>query len=235
MTSGATLGSAYNNLGIVLDNLDRDDEALAALQRGLELRTEALGASHPEVAASHYGIATLHIDAGAIDLAKASLSAAEAIYDRQEESSLPAMELLNVRGILAAESGDLDEALVRFEAALAAGERAVGTESSLLSPVLNGLGRVLGMLGRHEDAVRHIERSIRIVAAEHGPDYAPLAYDHLALGTVLSRIGQLDAARKHYQRALDLNASPGLNADAKRSLESVAARIQGDPPLPSGE
>jgi len=77
----------------------------------------------------------------------------------------------------------------------------------------NNLGNVLDLSGRHEDAKRHYEATLRI-----RPDFAGTHYN---LANVLTREGDFDAALQHYRAALALQPN---YADAHHNLGVLLAR-----------
>jgi len=91
-----------------------------------------------------------------------------------------------VLGTLAAESGDTATALAHFDRALARTPSYVAAAAEA--------GRVLGGLGRYDEAVDRLRLAIR-----HGPTHAEA---HLHLGLALERLGRLDEAERSLRRAV---------------------------------
>ena len=124
------------------------------------------------------------------------------------------------RARLLAETGWVLVRMRRFDEALSALDQAVPilvpTSLQLAVRVLDQYGTLLRMLGRLEESVARLERSLAI-ALELGDSRAEL-YARIHLTTTLTRAGMAGRAAPHAERALELARMTG-----DRYLESVAA------------
>ena len=82
-------------------------------------------------------------------------------------------------------------------------------------PALN-IGEVLGLMGRHDEAVRELE-SARALFFHSGDEYLA-ASAHAALGEVYLRAGDTDAAEAATKQAVDIRESIGYQAGTATAL-----------------
>ena len=80
-----TVGTVKNNLANLLDDLDREDEAIPLFEEAISTWRGSLGAEHPRVASGLYGLAEARWDHGDLEGAERDLRASLAI----DEASLP--------------------------------------------------------------------------------------------------------------------------------------------------
>ena len=231
---------AHNQLGTVLQQLGRLDEACAAFA--------AAATANPTVAVFHSNLGAvlglLNRDTDAMRAFERAVALDPTLADAHDNL-----------GILMRRYGRLDTALACFERALAAQPNHVTAH--------NNLGMVLQSLTRHDEAIAQIRQALAL-----RPDYAEahnnlgnslmaigrheaaiasyetalrlrpnLAQAHYNLGNALVASGQPDAAVGRYQRALALQpayaeahnnlgnvlVSLGREADAAASYERAVA------------
>jgi adenylate cyclase len=111
-------------------------------------------------------IGALHWDAGERDRGLATFQEGLALLGAEGEP-IERAQLYQEMGRLAFRSGDNAGAITWAERALVEAERAGPDAAGAMAQTLNTLGAALARLGREEDAVGHIERSVGI-ALERG-------------------------------------------------------------------
>ena len=74
------MARSYGNIGNVLDDMGKPEEALVHLQKGLEIYLKVLGSDHPDVAMSKYNIASLKKTQGDLEGARRLFLECEQIY-----------------------------------------------------------------------------------------------------------------------------------------------------------
>ncbi|MGA2506188.1 MAG: tetratricopeptide repeat protein [Chitinispirillaceae bacterium] len=199
---------AHNNLGLLLADKGRTDEAMAHYQKALEI--------NPNHANAHNNLGTLLAKMGRTDEATAHfLKALEinpdygdahfnfghllASMGRTDEAMVQYMKALEINpddggahsslGLLFAKTGRTDEAFVHLRKALE------------LNPdnaeAHNNLGILLAKMGQTDEAFAHFR-----MALELNPNYGNAHYN---LGILFAKMGQTDEANAHYQKALELN------------------------------
>ena len=151
---------AQNNLGIVLVDLGRLDDAMASYRRALALK--------PDYAEAHYNLGIVLADLGRLDGALASYRQALALKpdDAQAHSNL----------------GNVLKDLGRFDDALASCRQALALKPDD-AQVHNNLGIVLKDLGRFDDAMASYRRALALKT-----DYAEAHYNLGIVLTDLGRL-----------------------------------------------
>ena len=164
-------------LGDVLGLMGRREGALAQLAS--VLRAAAASGDRPAQARLHRKMATLHWNAGQRDLARRTLEDGLALLEGGGEH-VELAHLYQEMGRLLFRSGDNQGAIVWAERALVeaeqpaegetgskAGSEEVARAAAAVAHAYNTLGVALARVERVDDAVRHIERSVR-EAETHG-------------------------------------------------------------------
>ena len=199
---------AWYRLGVILRLAGKNDEAIAAYQRAIELDPkdayphnglgnvywalgcydEAIAAYQraieldPKVAAPHNGLGNVYAQMGRYD---------EAIAAYQRAIELDPNYAHPYHGL-----GNVYSDLGRYEEAIAAYQRAIELDPKDAYPH-NGLGNVYRALGRYEEAIAAYQRAIQLDPKD--------AYPHNRLGSVYADLGRYDEAIAAYQRAIQLD------------------------------
>jgi protein O-mannosyl-transferase len=201
---------AHNNLGAVLIERGRLDEAKAQFQ--------AVLAMEPEHAMAHYNLGGVLREQGQVDQAMAELQRAVDLAPRHAEAQLKLGELQAVRGrldeaishlqsalelkpddaeahngigVLLLRTGAVDSALTHFQ-------RAVELQPDFAEAHGN-LARALSETGQLDGAMAQLEQVIDLQPGQ------PEAYNNLA--NLLRREGRLPEAAARYRKALELRPS----------------------------
>jgi tetratricopeptide (TPR) repeat protein len=111
---------------------------------------------------------------------------------------------LNNLGALREAQGDLTAALALLQEALDIDTEAQGRRSPRVAIRLNNIGRVLGKLGRRHDCLQCHEEAMSINESAYGPSHPDVAGTHYHLGLAHRGLGDLDAARASFARALNI-------------------------------
>ncbi len=198
---------AHINLGQVLTDCGRVDEALAHCQRAVEVAPD-----NPEA----------HNDLGFVLAGRGQVDQAIAHYQRALEIESDYADAHYNLGIVLAGRGQFEEAISHYQKALEI--------KPDYAQAHNNLGLVLAGRGRFEEAIAHYQKALEIKpdfveayynlgtvlagreqfdaatahyqkALEIKPDYAEAHYN---LGVVLAGRGEFDAAVAHYQKVLQI-------------------------------
>jgi tetratricopeptide (TPR) repeat protein/tRNA A-37 threonylcarbamoyl transferase component Bud32 len=198
------LGNTLLNLGNVERSLGDTDAALATLGRAIELLERAVGPDHESVAMALQNVAAAHGDRGDYARALAPMQRALAIRERKLGADHPdvALALVGLGAATKEASGDLVEARRLQERALAIFERALGPAHPHLSYALINLIGVALLEKKHEEALGHGGRALRIVSAALGEDHTLAAAVRRYLGDVRSEMGQHARAAEQHRRAI---------------------------------
>lgn len=117
-------------------------------------------------------------------------------------------DLLDDFGEIVTARGDLEQAQILFERALAKAEQAHGENDPAVAETLTNLGVLAAYRGRAADGQPYLLRALAITEAQPAPDPVALAQLLMAIGSVERNSGDLDAGLQRMQRALDLFGGP---------------------------
>ncbi len=216
---------AYNNLGILMADAGRTDEAVTCYRKALEINpgfAKAYGnlgnvlarTGSPDSAIVQYGKALqidpdyveAHINLGNVRLQTGRMDEAMAQFSKALEIDPGSADAHCNLGILLAKMGRTDEAMAHFLKAL---ERDPGYGNAHYN-----LGMLLAQMGRTDEAVAHYRKALEI-----NPNNADT---HCNLAILLAQIGRTGEAIAHCRRALELNPD---NAEAHNNLGILLAQI----------
>lgn len=199
------LARCLSRVGEGLVRADRQPEALAQHRRALALREAALGAQHPDVAASLTAIAGAlgrqrrHAEA----LAAAERSVA-ILQSAPGASAGRLVQALTMQAALLRHLGRYPEALDAYGRAIGVGEARLGSDSPQLVGPLRLFASLQRELGRPDQVLPLYERALRILDAQKTPDRAELAIVLRQLGSTHRRAGRDEQALPYLERALAL-------------------------------
>jgi len=181
-------------------------EALALTKQAVELRQQALGATHPDVAESMNNLGIMHSDQGhyaeALPLHQQALSIWEQALGPEDPSvSLGLNNLADIYRL----QGRYTEALPLYQQALAMEERTHGPTHSQVANVLNNLALLYQAQGDYEQARQCSERALSIWEQASQPNHPHLATCLNNLGGLYRVQGQYAEARQCFERALSID------------------------------
>jgi tetratricopeptide (TPR) repeat protein len=220
----AILAQALNLLGylVVHEDLRRADEAVALLNEAIEL-SASIG--------DRVGVGLALDNMGNAHLALGDLAAAAEAFARYAdncraigaETELVAAQLN--QAIVAAERGELDEALQLGRSVVARAEKA--GRQFLVGAAKTAIGQALGRSGRDAEALATLDEALAIAHAIKNR----LLEEHVRVYRLEARLAgrDLDAAAAEAEAACALNASSGNAEMAERlaALRGDLARQQG--------
>ncbi len=132
------------NLGLLLSETNRSEEAYALLNRALQIRRETLGEDHVRVAESRNNLAMLHLGQGEFAAALEMFAATEPPLSDALGAQHPAVATVHSNiGAVQLELGNLTQAEQRLKRSLSIREAALPDDHLHISYSLLGLGRLL--------------------------------------------------------------------------------------------
>ena len=214
----ARYAASLNNLGAMLSELGRREDALAAAQEAVEIRrrlaAERPDAFLPDLAASLNNLGAMLSKLGRREDALAAAQEATGIYRRlaaeRPDAFLPNLALsLSNLGIRSSELGRREDALAAAQEATEIRRRLAAERPDAfladLATSLNNLGNRLSELGRREDALAAAQEAVEIrrrLAAERPDAFLPdLAMSLNNLGAMLRELGRREDALAAAQEA----------------------------------
>ncbi|WP_437902736.1 tetratricopeptide repeat protein [Sorangium sp. So ce327] len=218
-----------NRRAVELHKAGRYDEAIPLARRALDLRENALGPEHPDVAITLHNLAALL-------KAKGDYAAAEPLFRRalaiQEKALGPehpdvATTLNNLAALLATKS-DYAAAEPLFRRALTIREKALGSEHPDVAESLNSLA---GLLYAKDDIVAAeplLRRALTIQENALGSEHPDVAFSLNCLAELLQTKGDDAAAEPLYRRALAIREKTigPEHPDVAVSLSGLAGLLE---------
>jgi serine/threonine-protein kinase len=215
-----------DDLGWLLRDVGRYEEALALHEEALSIKHEVLGTDHKNV-----GITLMHM-AGCLR----SLDRLPEARARQEEALGIAMKHfgpenvftatneLGLAGILL-DQGDLEEATRRTDAGIGVVRRLLGDDSSRLAGALQLRGEIHRVAGELAEAEKLLRRTLELRVDRLGPRHPTTAWTRVQLAEILDETGRKDEARTLLEQAREV-LEEVLPAEHKR-VQEVRERLAG--------
>ena len=224
---------AHNNLGLLLMDKGRTDEAMTHCLKALE--------ADPKLGDAHYNVGLLLAKMGRVEEAMAH-------YLKALELNADHAKTHNNLGSLLEKQGRVDEAMIHYQKALEANPNHAEARNNLgallarsgrldkamahflrvleINPnqrdAQYNLGILLAKMGRVDEATRHFRKILEL-----DPSHAK---SHNYIGVLLAQLGRTDEAMPHFLKALEINPNYGdahfnlgfLLADMGRGDEAIA-------------
>jgi len=213
------------NLAILLDELDRVDEAERAYRTSQAILEKKLGPEHPNTASSYVNLASL------LDIRRGQADEAESLYRRALDARRKALgpahravgQTLQLMGLFYLNQARYEESEARYREALEI-FRAIDPKHFEIGKVKNGLAMVASRRGRYAEAeagLREVETLFREVLGESHP------FTWMAMGNRAFQIaqqGRLAEAERMQRTVLErLRALNGVDSGEALDAESALA------------
>jgi CHAT domain-containing protein/Tfp pilus assembly protein PilF len=187
-----------------LSRAGKYDEALLPGEQALEIREQALGPDHADVAKSLFNLANIQSDKG--DYAKAEPLYRRALEIRERALGPDHISLasyLNNLGLHYSETGDYAKAQPLLRRGLEILERTLGPDNIGLGNTLNNLAGLYNRMGDVIEAERLYTRALAIREKALGPEHPDVAQSLNNLAN-LYVASDYNKAESLYQRALEI-------------------------------
>ncbi len=213
------------NLAVLLDELDRVDEAERAYRTSQAILEKKLGTEHPNTAQSYVNLASL------LDIRRGQAAEAESLYRRALDARRKALgpthravgQTLQLMGLFYLNQARYEESEARYREALEI-FRAIDPKHFEIGKVKNGLALVASRQGRYAEAesrLQEVETLFREVLGESHP------FTWMAMGNrafQIARQGRLAEAEKLQRTVLErLRALNGADSGEALDAESALA------------
>ncbi len=194
---------ALKSLGAAYERHLFTAEALAHLERAVELSEEMLGPDHPLVADARNDLAVALLGADRGEEAIAQLDHAARIYEAAGLEERMALTYGNL-ALGLSNRGKHEEALAITERALAINERTRPPGHPSIADNLINRASLLQLLGRPAEAVPIFERGLAIYEASYGPEHERVSDASFNLSRALFEIDAVEEAWAAVRRALEI-------------------------------
>ncbi|CAL8312603.1 unnamed protein product [Merluccius merluccius] len=223
------LACLYETLGRFLRDLGMASQAVAPLQRSLEIRETALDPDHPSVARSLHQLAAVYVHwrkyESAEQLYKQALQITENAYgaehagvareleslavlyqkqNKYEEAEKLRKRSVRIRQKTAHQKGHMYGFTLLRRRALQLEELTLGNDSADCAKTLNELGVLYYLQNNLEAARGFLSRSLEMRQRVLGPEHPDCAQSLNNLAALHSERREYQAAEELYQRALEL-------------------------------
>lgn len=207
----ADVAASLDLLGYIADEQAEYEKAVRYFEEAVAIREKPGPAEDPDLLRTRSDLGWVRLAAGDLDGAEAAFRWVAEARERIDPPDSPRLD--GVRLSLAAVArrrGRLDEAAERMRALIAARLVTGGAEAVAVATARETLGHVLLEAGQPRAAEEEFRKAL--ARLERGPerpswDRVSLASAHLGLGRALIAEGDLEAARPHLDRALEIQRS----------------------------
>jgi serine/threonine protein kinase/tetratricopeptide (TPR) repeat protein len=213
-----TLASIHSAAGEI-------DRAIELGERARALRLELLGPDHPDTLTCTLNLAIAYEAAGRLPEAMALLEPLVVTY---EQDPAPAPH----EGLAWLNLGSMQMRVEDYDAAHRSLSRAHellmvthGKRHAAVGVLLLNLGVVMRELGELEGSLDMLAQAESVMLAAVGPSYPRLVAVHLERGRTAQRLGDREAARVAYTRALDLAAQAEHATEDQEMARAALAEL----------
>jgi tetratricopeptide (TPR) repeat protein len=215
----ATFGAFLGQRGLFELEVHDFDAALKTFQEALPLSRGADSPDGPHNAWIVANLAAAHGGRG--DWSDASDLFAKAVTLLETGDPIVLTAVLDIYGQMLCLKGDHVGCLAKYQRALELREGKLPPGTPSISYSLDGVGRALTLLGRHDEAKVALDRALAILEKGVSADSPFIARVQRSLGELAMARGDAAAAVTHFQRSLDVFAMVRDPEDG----ETAVARI----------
>ena len=187
-----------NNLGILLSEMGKIEEAEDRYGKALKLQDKVYGPEHPQVAQTLNNLALLYFQTSRYEKALILNTRSLEIMEKLGKTEHPgfATTLNNLAGIYV-HKGRHEKALELYKRALEIRERILSPDHPDVAKTLNNLGELYRIRGHHKKALHMYTRALNIYKTTFG-------ITHPDIGTTLNNLAGLHESLGEYNTAIDL-------------------------------
>jgi CHAT domain-containing protein/Flp pilus assembly protein TadD len=221
---------ALGNVGSILAQLGRFDEAEAAQREALEIRRALYPESHPQIARSYFELGSLANTQGrAGEAASLVRQALELRLDSLgPDHPHVAMTQVSLASILTGAQRH-DEAIEEARGGLELLERIVPADHPFISFAQSNYAGALNAAGRHREAEPLLRQLVDVRRTQLGPDHPRVAESLNNLAVALGALGRREEARTLFLAARDIYlAAEGADSPTAARLQANAADYAGE-------
>jgi tetratricopeptide (TPR) repeat protein len=200
-----TIGRHLNIMATVYWAEGRYAEAEPLFKRAIEVRQQALGPEHVDVAMSLAGLAEVYRSQGRYGKAEPLQKRALDIREKAlGPDHLKVADSLNDLANVYEDEAKFAQAEPLYKRALAIREKALGPDHTSVAKSINNLAEIYRIEARYREAAELYKRALAILEKNLGPDHPDLAMCLNNMGLLEYTQGHYAAAELLYQRSLAL-------------------------------
>jgi CHAT domain-containing protein/tetratricopeptide (TPR) repeat protein len=179
--------------------------ALPLLEQSREIRLDARGSDHNDVALSLLAIGAAQLELGRASIAAATIEQAVSIQAKSLGPDDPdRLRGLNALGSVLYRLGRFSKSILVYEECIRILDGAPQANPPLLGEALHNLGCLQSETGNSKDGEATLRRALSVRSASLGADHVLVASTRVALGEVLYDQGDYVSAKKQYTAALEI-------------------------------
>ena len=202
------VAAALNNLGLLLKDTNRLEEAEPLMRRALEITTASFGEHHPVVARASNNLGQLLKDTNRLEEAEPLMRRALEIDTASFGEHHPDVARdLNNLGLLLKDTNRFEEAEPLMRRALEIDTASFGEHHPDVAICLNNLGLLLKDTNRFEEAEPLMRRALEIDTASFGEHHPVVAIRLNNLGLLLKDTNRFEEAEPLMRRALEIDTA----------------------------
>lgn len=216
--------SLLNRMAVYLKERARYEEAEKLFREALELREEALGPDHPEVARVAHDLAEMYWHRDRFAEAEQLYLRALRILERPPTDARRHATTLSYLAYLYYSWRRYEDAEPLHLRALSIRQAALDPNDPDVATSLNNLGRLYSKQKKYALAEAHFLHALRIREARLGPSHYHVGYTLNGLGNLYCDQGRYREAEPRYRRALDITVAALGPSDLRvvRVLDGLA-------------
>jgi len=199
------VGVNYNNLALLMHEMNRYDEAELYFKKSLEILQEAYGDVHPEVATTLYNYGQLQRDMDhieeAIEIHKKVLKLDRKLYGEKHPNIAYS---LNGLASMMDKTGKTDEAEKLYKEALDLRRKLLGNDHPDVGYSLNNLGRIILRREAYDEAKTLFFEALEIHRTANGEEHPAVARTLKNIGTAYYYQKKYRLSQKHLEEAIDI-------------------------------
>ncbi len=204
----ADWGGLINNIGSVLSQVGKLDEAMPYKQRSLDIAEKMSGKESAEYSSALFGIGLIDFRRGrpleAIPKVKEAARISRIVADKTHDNlDKPAIYELSLSA-LQLQSGDSASSVETARGAALWAEAKLGEGHRVTMAALNQLGASLSDSGLYAQAIPVLRRTLDLRMKAHPADHPDVAYSLHALGFAIDNAGLPENALQFYEKAADI-------------------------------
>jgi tetratricopeptide (TPR) repeat protein len=185
---------AQQVLGYVLNRLGRTADAEALLRAALATAEASQGRDGAQALSLGHSLGLNLSDQGRAADAVALLERIVADSAARGDDPTESLTIRNTLAIARVRLGQREQALVDFQAVLAARRAALGNEHPETISAMGNTGSILGVLGRYDEAVVLQREALELATRVRGAEHPATLGDASNLGGTLMQLGEFDEA-----------------------------------------
>jgi CHAT domain-containing protein/Tfp pilus assembly protein PilF len=205
------------------------DAALSLIEEVLQIRENAFGLEHPDVAMALNDLAGMHMEKANYERALPLFERSLVIREKTLGQDHPDVAVsLNNLAMLQYSKGDYERALPLFKRSLAISEKNLGEHHPIIATTLNNLGALHMQKGDYERAVPIFERSLAIREKTLGEHHPQVARSLNNLGVLYEKKGDYEHALALHERSMVIKEKTlgERHPDVAMGLNNIATIYQ---------